>query len=164
MRRKDREITDINEILGIIAKADILHLGLFDGEYPYVVPLHYGFSYEDGALAFYMHGAREGHKLDLIRENPNVCIELENGVEMISGGDVACAYGAYFASVIAKGRASVVTEDEEKIKGLKLLMENQTGRSFEISAKMAAAVAVIKVEVDSFTAKARKMPEKQGMI
>ena len=37
--------------------------------------------------------------------------------------------------------------------------ENQTGRAFEIDARMAAAVAVIKVELDSFTAKARrKMP------
>ena len=35
MRRKDREVTDLDEILGIVAVAKILHLGLFDGEYPY---------------------------------------------------------------------------------------------------------------------------------
>ena len=37
-----------------------------------------------------MHCAKEGHKLDLIRSNPNVCIEVESDVELISGGDVAC--------------------------------------------------------------------------
>lgn len=158
MRRKDREITDINEILELVAKTDVLHLGLFDGEYPYVVPLHYGYEYADGTLTFYMHGAREGHKLDLINANPNVCVELENDVELIPG-DVACAYGSSFASVIGRGTASIVTDEEEKIKGLKLLMENQTGRAFEIDAGMAAAVAVIKVTTDNFTAKARrKMP------
>ncbi len=156
MRRKDREITDINEILELVAKTDVLHLGLFDGDYPYVVPLHYGYESADGKLTFYMHGAREGHKLDLINANPNVCVELENDVELISGGDVACAYGSSYSSVIGRGTASVVTDDEEKIKGLKLLMENQTGHAFEIDARMAAAVAVIKVELDSFTAKARK--------
>ncbi len=160
MRRKDREITDINEILGIIDRADILRLGLFDGEYPYVVPLHYGYEFADGTLTFYMHGAREGHKLDLIKANGKACVELDCDAELISGGDVACAYGSSFASVIGRGTASIVTDEAEKIKGLKLLMKNQTGRSFEIDGRMAAAVAVIKVELDSFTAKARKMPQK----
>ena len=41
MRRKDREITESNDILKIVDEAKILHLGLFDGDYPYVVPLHY---------------------------------------------------------------------------------------------------------------------------
>ena len=67
MRRKDREITEINDILKIIEKAKILHLGLFDREYPYVVPLHYGFEFVNGALFFFMHSAREGYKLDLRR-------------------------------------------------------------------------------------------------
>ena len=155
MRRKDREITDINEILELVAKTDVLHLGLFDGDYPYIVPLHYGYEYADGTLTFYMHGAKEGHKLDLINANPNVCVELENDVELIPG-DVACAYGSSYYSIMGRGTASIVTDEEEKIKGLKLLMENQTGRAFDIDARMAAAVAVIKVELDSFTAKARK--------
>lgn len=57
MRRKDHEVTDINEILKIVDKAKILHLGLFDGEYPYIVPLHYGYEYKNGNLIFYMHCA-----------------------------------------------------------------------------------------------------------
>ena len=93
MRRKDREVTNIIEILQIIEKAKVLHLALFDADYPYIVPLHYGYEYTEGILIFYMHCAKEGHKLDLIRSNPNVCIEVESDVELISGGDVACKYG-----------------------------------------------------------------------
>ena len=74
MRRKDREVTNIIEILQIIEKAKVLHLALFDADYPYIVPLHYGYEYKEGILIFYMHCAKEGHKLDLIRSNPNVCI------------------------------------------------------------------------------------------
>ena len=157
MRRKDREITDISEILEIIGRADVLHLGLFDGEYPYVVPLHFGYEYSDGRLLFYMHSAPEGHKLDLIKADHNACAELECGAELVPGGENPCSYGAAYASVIARGRAAVVTDVQEKIKGLKLLMRNQTGREFEISENMAATVEVIRFEALQFTAKARKL-------
>lgn len=52
MRRKDREVTDLREILRIINKAKILHLGLFDGDHPYVVPLHFGYEYATATLCF----------------------------------------------------------------------------------------------------------------
>ena len=54
MRRKDREVTNIIEILQIIEKAKVLHLALFDADYPYIVPLHYGYEYTEGILIFYM--------------------------------------------------------------------------------------------------------------
>ena len=121
MRRKDREVPDRAEILRIADQAKILHLGLFDGEYPYVVPLHYGYRYEekDGALVFIMHGAKEGLKIDLIRKNPKVCIELECDVEPVSGGDIACRYGAAYASIIGRGWAEIVEDSTEKVEGLK---------------------------------------------
>ena len=52
MRRKDREVTNIIEILQIIEKAKVLHLALFDADYPYIVPLHYGYEYLRGYLDF----------------------------------------------------------------------------------------------------------------
>ena len=67
MRRKDREITDAEEIRRILSRARVLHLGLNDDEGPYVVPMHYGFLFENGKLTLYTHCAREGHKLSLIR-------------------------------------------------------------------------------------------------
>ena len=155
MRRKDREVKNIDEIMQIIEKAKVLHLGLFDSGYPYVLPLHYGYEYSNGSLILYLHSAKEGHKLDLIRANPNVCIEMECDVELVSGGEVPCKYGAAFASVVGRGRAEEVCDPQEKIKGLSLLMKNQTGQEFTISNQMASAVEVIKVIVFDFTAKSR---------
>ncbi len=155
MRRKDREVTEIAEILRIVDSAKILHLSLFDGEYPYIVPLHYGYEYSDNTLTFYMHGAKEGRKLDLIRSNPHVCIELECDVELVSGGENPCKYGSAYASVIGRGIAEIVEDDQEKVKGLELLMKNQTGRTFRIDSRMAASVAVLKVSLSGFTAKSR---------
>ena len=55
MRRKDREVTNIIEILQIIEKAKVLHLALLDADYPYIVSLHYEYEYTEGILIFYMH-------------------------------------------------------------------------------------------------------------
>lgn len=155
MRRQDREVTDMKEILWIVDKAKILHLGMMEEKYPYVIPMHFGYAYEQGRLVFYLHCAREGHKLDVLRKNPNVCVELETDVELVPGGDVPCQYGAAFASVIGRGTAELVEEEEEKIKGLKLLMKNQTQRDFSFDSKMAATVAVIKIVTEEVTAKRR---------
>ena len=157
MRRADRELTDIADIKRIVAEAKVLHLGLVDDGRPYVVPLHYGFDLTDDALTFYMHGAREGRKLDVIRANPTAFVELDCDVEQVSGGDVPCRYGSLYASVMGEGEACVLEDADEKVRGIELLMQNQTGRDFAVTPQMAAAVSVIRVRVPmgAVTAKSR---------
>ncbi len=158
IRRRDRAVTDKNEIRQIVDKTKILHLGLFDGEYPYIVPLHYGYEYraEGDTFIFYMHGATEGHKLELIRKFPNCCIELENDIELVSGGKTACKYGSCYSSFIGRGSVFIVEDDNEKLHALKQLMRHQTGMDFPIPSAMLASVAVMKAEIPHYTAKARK--------
>ena len=72
MRRKDREITDFDEMMKIIAKCDTCRLALFDDEFPYIVPLNFGTDVEEGQLYLYFHSAKVGTKLDLIRKNNKV--------------------------------------------------------------------------------------------
>lgn len=101
MRRKDREITDIDKIETIIASARYMYLGMFDGEFPYIVPLHYGYQMEKGKLTFYVHCAKEGHKLECFKENRNVFVEIDRGESLITA-DIPCKYGADppFASTV----------------------------------------------------------------
>ena len=47
MTRREREVTDINDILQIINETKILHLGLSDEGWPYVVPMNDGDEYVD---------------------------------------------------------------------------------------------------------------------
>jgi len=157
IRRKDRAVTDISQIIKIIDQAKILHLGLIDNGVPYIVPLHYGYEYDsnEDMFVFYMHGAKAGRKIDLIRNNSNGCIELETNIELDPADDIPCQYGSFYSSVIGQGCASVVDNVEEKKRALNLLMKNQTGKTFEFTEKMVAAVAVIKIEIREYTAKAR---------
>ena len=155
MRRKDREITDLGEIRAILARARVLHLGLNAEEEPYVVPMHYGFTLEDGKLRFYTHCAKEGRKLELLGRDRRVFVEIDTDEALIPG-KVPCAWGAAYACVMARGRASIVEDEEEKAAALHLLMKTQTGEDFDLTPAMAAAVTVLRIDVEEFSAKARK--------
>ena len=153
MRRRDREILDQNKIENIIAGARYMHLGMFDEGYPYVVPLHYGYQMEEEKLTFYAHCAKEGHKLECLKKNDHVFVEIDRGEDLIKA-DIPCGYGAEYESVMCRGRAAIVENLSEKCKALAILMKVQTSEEHEINEKMAAVVTVIRVDVEDYTAKA----------
>lgn len=153
MRRQDRAVTDPEKIEEIIRKAGVVHLGMVDAGKAYIVPMHYGYSYKDGELTLYMHGASEGRKYDVIAANPEVFIEIDTDMVLTSGGEIPCEYGAHYACVMGEGTASILTDVDEKIKGLELIMKNQTGRDFVITEPMTYAVNVIKVVVPELSVK-----------
>ena len=157
MRRKDREVTDREAIRAILDKAKVLHLAMIDGARPYVVPMNYGYALADGRLTLYLHGAKEGRKLDVLQQNDRVAFVLETDVSPVSGGDIPCKYGEAYASVMGEGTAVLLDDPVQKIEALQILMKTQTGREFAFTPAMAESVAVIRVNVDSFTAKARPM-------
>lgn len=158
MRRREREITDKQEILKILDEGKVLHLGLCDGDQPYVVPMNYGYTYKNDKLMLYLHGATEGYKYELIRKNPKISFALECGV-MPFEGKVACQYGMVYSSVMGKGTARVVENVEEKERALSILMKTQTGKDFEFNEKLVSIVNVIEIDVTEFSAKKRPLPE-----
>lgn len=159
--RREREVTDINEIIGILDRAKIVHIGMVDGNRPYVVPMNYGYTMEQGKLTLYLHGATAGRKLDIIRENPNVFIEIDTDITPFEG-KVACQYGTTYSSVMGEGVAELIEDAEGKMAGLATFMKSQTGRDFEFSEKMVAGVTVIKINVSEYTAKKRPMPMREN--
>lgn len=156
MRRQKCEVTDPVKIEEIIKKARVVHLGMVDGNKPYIVPMHYGYIYENGGLTLYLHGATEGRKYDVIAANPNVFIEIDTDMVMTSGGEIPCEYGADYACIMGDGTASILTDVDEKIAGLELIMKNQTGRDFIITEPMTKSVNVIKVVVPELSVKVNK--------
>ena len=157
MTKREHQITDRNEILDILNRSLIVHLGLVDGDEPYVVPMNYGYTMEDGKLTLYVHGATEGRKLDIWRKNPKVFVEMDCDVMPIEG-KVACQYGTTYSSVMGSGTAVILEEPEEKMKGLSILMKTQTGKDFEFNERLVSIVSVIRIDVAEYTAKARPIP------
>ena len=83
MRRKDRKVTEPEKIREIIAACDVLRLGLADGEYPYIVPVNFGWEEKEGQVSFYLHGAMEGHKADLLRQNGVCSFQMDCGHRVV---------------------------------------------------------------------------------
>ncbi len=74
MRRFENGSHDPKIIQAILDQISIVHVGCFDEEYPYVVPLSFGYEIKEDTLLVYLHGAREGHKVDLWEKNPHVAL------------------------------------------------------------------------------------------
>lgn len=155
MRRKDREIKDKALIEQFIAKEQIIRIAFYDNGDLYIVPLNYGFIYENDKYVFYFHGAKAGRKFELSKSSPMVGFEIDGEYELLQA-DVACNYSAKFQSVIGTGRLSIIEDFEEKIKGLNALMNHMSGKSeWDYSKYMVDAVAVFRLEVDKLSCKAK---------
>ena len=159
MTRRERQVTDINEIIKILDNSKVLHLGLVDGDEPYVVPMNYGYTYENEKLTIWLHCARQGRKLDIMKVNPKVFFEMEYGITPFEG-DVACKYGITYSSIMGRGIAHIIEDIEEKKSALTFLMKTQTGKDFGFEDKMAEVVGVIRIDVSEYTAKCRPLPKK----
>ena len=156
MRRNDREITEETEIRKVLDECKIVHLGFQDGGRVFVVPVNYGYSYEGGKLTVYFHGADAGLKRELAESNPVIGFEIDNGGVM-GRAEKACDYTEYYHSIIGSGPVSVVKDREEKKKILTIFMECQDKKHFEFTDRMAAHVAVYKIEADEFACKEHNM-------
>ena len=155
MRRNDREIKDKALIEQFITKEQIIRIAFYDNGDLYIVPLNYGFIYENDKYVFYFHGAKAGRKFELSKSSPMVGFEIDGEYELLQA-DVACDYSAKFQSVIGTGRLSIIEDYEEKIKGLNALMNHISGKSeWDYSKDMVNAVAVFRLEVDKLSCKAK---------
>ena len=151
---RERMVTDREKIKEILDRSKVVHLGMVDGDEPYIVPMNYGYTLEDDKLTLWLHCAKRGRKLDIIRANPKVFIEMECDLKPFDG-DIACRYGISYSSVMGRGMAEIVEDVEVKKAALTYLMKTQTGKDFEFEDKMAAIVSIIKVDVSEYTAKHR---------
>jgi len=152
MRRKDKEITDRNAIDDIINRSEVLRLGLCKDNKPYIVPLSFGY---DGKC-LYFHSAREGMKIDYIKDNPNVCFEIENEVAIVKHESAPCDFTFSFRSVIGFGDVSEITNKNEKREALKIILSHYSDKEWNIPFPMLLAVRVWKVSIINIIGKQSK--------
>ena len=157
--KREREVTELSEIMDILDRSKVVHVAMVDGDEPYVVPMNYGYTMEDGKLTLYLHGATKGRKLDVLRANPKVFFSLECDTVSFDG-PVACRHGMAYASVMGSGTARIVEDVEAKKQGLSILMKTQTGKDFTFDERMVSIVSVIRIDVKDYTAKRRPLPER----
>ena len=158
MTKRERQVTDPQQIRQILDKSKVLNLGLCANNEPYVVPMNYGYRMEGETLTLYLHSAVQGKKLDMIRSNPNVFFSLDCD-RMPFDGDKPCQYGLVYSSVMGRGTAVILEDVEEKKQAMTTLMKTQTGKDFVFEDRLVSIVSVIRIDVAEYTAKHRPLPE-----
>ena len=159
MTKRERQIIDPDQIRDILDRGKVLHLGLCANDEPYVVPMNYGYTMENGKLIVYLHSAVRGKKLDMIAANPKVFFAIDCDIVPFDGV-LPCQYGVTYSSVMGKGIARIVEDVEEKKKAMSVLMKTQTGKDFSFEDRLVSIVSVIRIDVSEYTAKHRPLPEK----
>ena len=149
MRRKDRKITSKNDIESILNRALVARVAVSEDNKPYVIPMNFG--YQDDCL--YLHSAQEGKKIEILRENNNVCFEVDYGHELLVA-DIPCNWVMKYYSVIGFGKAFFIDDLAEKRAALDIIMHKYAHESsFEYPLPNLKNTCVIKVKITAITGK-----------
>jgi nitroimidazol reductase NimA-like FMN-containing flavoprotein (pyridoxamine 5'-phosphate oxidase superfamily) len=138
-------------IVSVIRQCDVCYVGMAgtDG-IPYVLPMNFG--YDDGIV--YLHSAQEGHSIDLIRQNPNVCIVFNAKNELVyQHPDVACSYRMRSLSVMAWGKVIFEDDFDRKTEALHILMRQYSDKTYRYARPAVENVKIWRVALEKVTCK-----------
>ena len=152
MRRNDRKL-DFSTILDLLDRCRVVRLAMIDGQEPYIVPLNYGYTCENGQITLFCHSAKVGRKLDVMRVNPLVGFEMDTDY-LLQTHEKACGHTNLYSSVIGTGTFELLSGESAKA-ALSVLMRHQTGRDFTFTDEQIASVAVFAIRVKTISGKAK---------
>lgn len=114
---------------------------------PYGVPMSFVY---DGDRSIYFHCAMEGRKIDCIKHNRYSCFTVV-GQDEIHPDE----FTTYFRSVIAEGKMSILTDEQQKIDALRLLSAKYSpGIDCESEIdKGIKRVLILKMDIETATGK-----------
>lgn len=144
MRRNDKELSDPVRITEILSESPFCHIAMSGKEGPYCIPMC--FAYHQGKII--LHSAAEGKKIEILHENPQVCILVEKDCTLITA-QTACGYGMAYESVMIEGIAEFL-DGKKKSDALEHLAKRYAGASGgPYSEAQMANLAVIEVSIIS---------------
>lgn len=155
MRRNDREIKDLSEIIEVIRKCDVCRIALNDEEgYPYIIPLNFGMETEGGRITLYFHGAGEGKKFELLKKDNRASFEMDCSHKLIADRE-ACRCTMGYESVVGRGRMEIAS-DAEKREALCALMQQYHEDDFPFREEVMNRTTVMKLTVEEIHGKRNK--------
>ncbi len=153
MRRADREIKEVSEMIEIMKRCDVCRLALNDEGYPYILPLNFGLKVKDGKVTLYFHGADKGKKYELIAKDNRVSFEMDCSHRLVSSKETGHCTMEY-ESIIGKGKVKIVSE-EEKMEALTVMTDHYHEEHFEFNTKAVPRTIAMKLVVEEMTGKRR---------
>jgi uncharacterized protein len=153
MRRTDREMTNKIDLTEILQKADVCRIAISSNPAPYIVPLNFGFKWDE-TLELFSHCAPEGRKLALLSEHSCVGFEIDIDHELVKA-EKACNWGMKYKSIIGFGNITEVLDELEKKAGLDLIMMHYgfSNKIIEYDKMVLSKTKILKLDVLEITGK-----------
>lgn len=152
MRKKEKEVTQIEEIESIIGRSDVCRIAFANDNVPYLVTMNFGYT-GGKKRELYFHCANEGRKLEMIRKNNMVCFEMDTDHQLYES-ETACDFGMKYSSVVGFGRMFIVTDEAGKKDGLNVIMKHYSGKDdFEFRDSSLNRTTILKLVIDEMTGK-----------
>ena len=151
-RMKNHQLTK-EQIKHLLEKSQecVLATQNSDG-FPYALPMN--FLYHNDKI--YMHGLPKGQKVENIRANPKVCVEVHEMLELLYEDiDIACDVNVRYNSVVILGYAKFLTDINIKKKILSMIVHKYTPQFSEwaLPDNMIKGTGVIEIEIKECTGK-----------
>ena len=109
MRRKDREIRELDQLESILKECDAVRIAAQDEAGLFIVPMNFGYRLEGEKLTLFVHSAPEGRKVEAFRRGGMVAFEMDCG-HALRSADTACGHSFTYRSIMGSGTIRALSE------------------------------------------------------
>ena len=161
VRRKDRAIDDDAWIVELLRRAPMAQLATVHDGQPFINSNL--FAYDEAAHVVYMHTASAGRTRSNVEADERACVSISEMGRLLPSRE-ALSMSVEYGGVAIFGRACVVSNDAEKERGLRLILDKyfphlEYGVDYRaITSDELARTSVYRIEIDAWSGK-RKQAE-----
>ncbi|MHA1125753.1 MAG: pyridoxamine 5'-phosphate oxidase family protein [Candidatus Heimdallarchaeota archaeon] len=140
IRRKEKVIESVDEMKEIIRQVQYVTVALCKNNEPYLVSLSHG--YDPNKNCIYFHCAREGKKIDILKENNVVWGQALIDKEYIQG---KCDH--LYATVQFKGTVVFIDDFEEKKEALLNMIHKLDDNPDDVAEKQLTEKSITRIMI-----------------
>jgi nitroimidazol reductase NimA-like FMN-containing flavoprotein (pyridoxamine 5'-phosphate oxidase superfamily) len=154
IRRKEKAIESKDEIIAIIQKAQYVTIAMSAKDEPYLATLSHGYDPENYCI--YFHCAKDGKKVDILKENNIVWGQALNDEGYADG---SCDH--LYATAQFRGRVTFVKDLDEKERALKIMIhalesEPEKVIAEQVTKKSVKSVNIGRIDIEYMSGKKAK--------
>ena len=161
MTGKNIEMTDPAAINKLLKEAKVCRIALMNGEYPYIIPMCFGYKLEGNHLELFFHTSPKGQKIDLIKKNNIAGFEIDHITDVVKDEN-DCGVTAMYECVTGTGSIEIVN-GIEKLTGLTSIIskydEEKTEHKF--SEQALNSMVVLKLTAETYCCRTHSVAEEK---
>lgn len=146
------KITDKQEIEAVLSRCETGRFVTIDeAGYPYPLPVH--FVYDNDHI--YIHGRAQGERIINMERDSRIGFEVDENLGYRQNGDSPCQVSTAYYSVVIRGRAAVLNDDQRREAVLRLFAAKFSPQlnPDAMSPKTIAGTTIIELTIERMSGK-----------